>query len=100
MNDDGTSQRLDGESCARFMRHCRADLEIRLIALVGKKMLFVVYESEQKGFDDIVLEGVGAAAERIMDLTIMEGCKNGTIGDQGYGQSLDGRQDFSVAASL
>lgn len=51
MNDDETSQQLDGEACARIMRHRRAVLEIRLMALVGKKMIFVIHESEQNGFD-------------------------------------------------
>lgn len=79
MNDDRTSQRLNCESYARLMRHCRAVVEISSIALVGKKIFFVVHESEQNGFVDIVLEGVSAATERIMDLTIMIACENITI---------------------
>jgi uncharacterized protein (DUF1684 family) len=88
MDDDRTSGKADSKPCVGFMMRRRAVVGFRLVAPLNVKTTpfavredLVVHESKQDGSNDIVPEGIGAAAERVVHLTIMERRKNGTLGD-------------------
>jgi hypothetical protein len=85
MDDNGTSQKRGARPCAGFFLCLRAVLEVCVVThIVGKifaaRQILVVYESRQDGAQDIVLEGIGTAAERIVHLAIMERCENRAVG--------------------
>ena len=59
---------------------------------------FVVHEATQQGLDKVVLKGIGAAAERIVHLAVVELRVQRLAWSQGQQQGLDGGENPAVFA--